>query len=82
MHDQKKKTYSNFFQSFYFPKAPIGIKVLCNDCITCHLNKPDPQIAEVSSYIKVIVDAFMHSLALNPVTHCNAYYAYTTLYEH
>ena len=30
----------------------------------------------------VIVDAFTHTVALNPVPHCNAYYAYTTLYEH
>ena len=29
----------------------------------------------------VIVDAFMHYVALNPVPHCNAYYTYTTLYE-
>ena len=30
----------------------------------------------------VIYDAFTHYVALNPVPHCNAYYAYTTLYEH
>ena len=30
----------------------------------------------------VIVDAFTHFVAFNPVTHCNAYYAYKTLYEH
>ena len=30
----------------------------------------------------VIVDALTHYVALNPVPHCNAYYAYTTLYEH
>ena len=30
----------------------------------------------------VIVDAFTHYAALNPVPHFNAYYAYTTLYEH
>ena len=30
----------------------------------------------------VIVDAFAHYVALNPVPHCNAYYVYTTLYEH
>ena len=29
----------------------------------------------------VIVDVFTHYVALNPVQHCNAYYAYTTLYE-
>ena len=30
----------------------------------------------------VIVDAFTDYVALNPVPHCNAYYAYTTLYEY
>ena len=30
----------------------------------------------------VIVDAFTHYVALNPVPHCKTYYAYTTLYEH
>ena len=30
----------------------------------------------------VIVDAFTHYVALNPVPPCNAYYANTTLYEH
>ena len=30
----------------------------------------------------VIVDAFTHYVALNPVPHCNAYYAYTTLSQH
>ena len=103
----------HFPLNFYFPNAPIWIKVLCNDCIVCQLNKPYPnqkQIAqkqdfkgqslyfnhrisfdtkgpispssEGNSYIMVIVDAFTHYVALNPVPHCNAYYAYTTLYEH
>ena len=30
----------------------------------------------------VIADAFTHYVALNAVQHCNAYYAYATLYEH
>ena len=30
----------------------------------------------------VIVDEFTHYVALNPVPHCNAYYAYTALYDH
>ena len=29
----------------------------------------------------VVVDACTHYVALNPLPHCNAYYAYTTLYE-
>ena len=112
-HSGSEKTYSNFIQNFYFPNAPIWIKILCNDCIVCQLNKPYPnqkQIAqkqdfkgqslyfnhrisfdtkgpispssEGNSYIMVIVDAFTHYVALNPVPHCNAYYAYTRLYEH
>ena len=30
----------------------------------------------------VIIDAFKHYVALNSLPHCNAYYAYTTLYKH
>ena len=37
-----EKTYSNFTENFYFPNAPVWMKVLCNDCITCKLNKPYP----------------------------------------
>ena len=110
-HAGSEKTYSNLIQNFYIPKAPIWIKVLCNDCITCQLNKPYPyQIAEKqdfkgqnlyfnhrtsfdtkgptspslegNSYKMVIVDAFTHYVALNPALHCNAYYPFTTFYEH
>ena len=112
-HSGSEKTYFNFTQKFYFPNAPIWIKVLCNDCIICQLNKPFPnqkQIArkqdfkgqslyfnhrisfntkgtispssEGNSYIIVIVDPFTQYVALNPVPHCNAYYAYATLYDH
>ena len=41
-HSGSEKTYSNFAQNFYFPNAPIWIKVLSNDCIICQLNKPYP----------------------------------------
>ena len=41
-HSGSEKTYSNFTQNNYFPNAPIWIKVLCNDCIVCQLNKPYP----------------------------------------
>ena len=37
--------------------------------------------SEGSSYIRVLIDAFTHHEALNPVPHFNAYYAYTTIYE-
>ena len=48
-HSGSEKTYSNFVKKFYFPNAPIWIKVLCHDFIICQLNKPYPnqkQIAE------------------------------------
>ena len=108
-HSGSEKINSNFTQNFYFLNAPIWIKVLCNDCMIYHLNKPYPnqkQIAqkqdikgqslyfnhrisfdtkepispssEGNSYMMVIVDAFTHYVALNPVPH----YAYTILYEH
>ena len=52
--------------------------------IDFHLTQKDqfhhPQ--EENSYITVIADAFTHVVALNFVPHCNAYYAYTILYEH
>ena len=41
-HSGSEKTYSNFTQNFYFPNAPFWIKVLCNDCIVCQLNKLYP----------------------------------------
>ena len=46
-----RKTSLNFIQNFYFPNAPIWIKVFCNDCITCQLNKPhQKQIAEKQDF--------------------------------
>ena len=41
-HSGSEKTYSNFTQNDYFPNAPFWIKVLCNDCLICQLNKPYP----------------------------------------
>ena len=29
-----------------------------------------------------MVDAFAHCVPLNPLPHCNAYYAYSTLYKY
>ena len=43
-----------FHSNFCFPNAPIWIKILCNDCITCQLNKSYPfqkQIAEQQDLI-------------------------------
>ena len=62
-----EKTYSNFTQNFYFPNAQIWIKVLCNDCIICQLNKPYPnqkQLAQKqdfkgqSLYFNISFDTF------------------------
>ena len=41
-HSGSEKTYSNFIQNFNFLNPPIWVKVLCNDCIICQLNKPYP----------------------------------------
>ena len=101
-HAGSEKTCSKFIQKFYFPNAPIWIKVLCTDCITCQLNKPYPNqkqtvekhyfkgtnqyfnhrfpfdtkgpispCSEGNSFILVIVDAFTHYVALNPILFCN-----------
>ena len=43
-----QKTYSNLIQIFYFPNAPIWIKVLCNDCIICQLNKSYPNQKQIA----------------------------------
>ena len=53
-----------------------------NHRISFDTKGPISPSSEGNSYIMVIVDAFTHYVALNPVPHCNAYYAYTTLNEH
>ena len=50
-----------------------------NHRISFDTKGPISPSSEGNSYIMVIVDAFTHYVALNPVPHCNAYYAYTTL---
>ena len=47
-HAGSEKTYSNFIQSSYLPNALIWIKVLCNDCITCQLNKSYPHQKQIA----------------------------------
>ena len=47
-HSGSEKTYSNFIQNFYFPNAPIWIKLLCNDCIVCQLNKLHPNQKQIA----------------------------------
>ena len=73
-HSESEKTYSNFTQNFYFPNAPIWIKVLCNDCIVCQLNKPYPnrkQIAQKQDFkvqIYILTIAF-HLIQKDPFHH-------------
>ena len=38
----RKNIFKFYKKNFYFTNAPIWIKVLCNDCIICQLNKPYP----------------------------------------
>ena len=51
-HTQNTKGHSGsektFTQNFYFPKTPIWIKVLCNDCIVCQLKKPYPNQKQIA----------------------------------
>ena len=47
-HSGSEKTYSNFTQNFYFPNALFWVKVLCNDCIICQLNKPYPNQKQIA----------------------------------
>ena len=42
VHSGSEKTYPNFIQNFYFPNAPIWVKVICSDFIICQLKKPYP----------------------------------------
>ena len=59
-----------------------GQSLYVNHRISFNTKGPISPSSEGNSFIMVIVDAFTHYVALNPVPHCNAYYAYTTLYEH
>ena len=59
-----------------------GQSLYFNHRISFDTKGPLTPSSEGNCYIMVIVDAFTHYVALNPVPHCNAYYAYTTLYEH
>ena len=47
-HSGSKKTYSNFIQNFYLPNTPIWIKVICNDCKVCQLEKPYPNQKQIA----------------------------------
>ena len=59
-----------------------GQRLYFNHRFSFDTKGPKSPSTEGNSYKMVIVDAFTHYVALNPVPHCNAYYAYTTFYEH
>ena len=59
-----------------------GQSLYFNHRISFDTKRPISPSLEGNSYIMVIVDAFTHYVALNTKPQCNAYYAYTTLYEH
>ena len=59
-----------------------GQSLYVNRRISFNTKGPISPSSEGSSYIIVIVDALTHYVALNPVPHCNACFAYTTFYEH
>ena len=66
-HSGSEKTYSSFTQNFYFPIAPIWIKVLCNDCIICHLNKPYPNQKQAAQN-KILKDKVYTLITENHLT--------------
>ena len=63
-------------------KSFKGQCVYFNHRLSFDTKGPISPSSEGNFYIMVIVDAFTHYVAFNPVPNCNAYYAYTTLYEH
>ena len=73
-HSGSERTYSNFNKKISFPNAPIWIKVLCNDCIICQLNKLYPnqkQIAQKQDFkgkIYILTIAF-HSIQKDQFHH-------------
>ena len=77
---QLNKPYPN--QKQIAEKQERGQSLYSNHRISFDTKGPILPSSEENSYKNVIVYAFLHYLALNPVPHCIAYYAYTTLYEH
>ena len=83
-HSGSEKTYSYFTQNFYFPNAPIWIKVLCIDCIVVQLNElyPDQkQIAQKQDF-KGQSFYFNHRISFDtkgPISPSSAQYHIVTL---
>ena len=76
-----KKPYPN--QKQISPKQDFkGQSLYFNHRISFDTKGPISPSSEENSYIMAIIDAFTHYVALNPVPHCNAYYAYTMIYEY
>ena len=59
-----------------------GQSLYFNHRVSFDLEGPISPSSEGNSFIMFIVDAFTHYVALNPVPQCNAYFAYTTPFEH
>ena len=73
-----KKTYPHLIQ--IAEKQDFEGKSLCfNHRISFDTKGPISPSSEGNSFIMIVVDAFRHYVALNPVPHCNAHYAYTTI---
>ena len=53
-HSGSEKTYSNFIQKIFSPNTPNWIKVLCNDCIICQLDKPYPNQKQIPKKNKIL----------------------------
>ena len=78
---QLNKPYSN--QKQIAQKQDFkGQSLYFNHRISFDTKGPISPSSERNSYIMAIVDSFTHYEALISVPYCNAYNAYTTLYEH
>ena len=59
-----------------------GQSLYYNHRISFDIKGPISPSSERNSWLMIIVDTFTHYVAIKPVPHYNAYYAYTTLFEH
>ena len=47
-HSGSEKNKLKLYKKILYPNAPIWIKVLCNDCIICQLNKTYPNQKQIA----------------------------------
>ena len=59
-----------------------GQSLYFNHRVSFDTKGPISSSSEGNSKMMVIVDTFTHYVALNPVSHCKAYCAHATLYQH